>query len=131
MLVASLVLFAGIRITLKAGHILIQGAPIGLTPVIIRQNLVENIVGVKDVHPVRVWQITEDRPVVTVCIKPEAGACVEPLRQSVKQYLQEDMQLHLVTVEVIGEPVGTVVSQFGPVANDGNIPPERGSKRAR
>lgn len=102
-LVSLLVLVAGVRITRRAGHILLQGAPHSLTPAVIHSNLIEKFSEIQDVQPVHVWQLTEDRLVVTVCIKAEPGSCVETLRLSVKQYLQDSMHCHLVTVEVISE----------------------------
>ncbi len=103
MLVSILVILAGVRITQRAGHILVQGSPDGLTSAIIRSRLVENIDGIQDAHSVHVWQITEDKSVATVCVVAKVGACTESLRQSVKHYLENIMQLHIVTVEVISE----------------------------
>ncbi len=102
-LVSLLVLVAGVRITQRAGHILLQGAPDDLTPAVVRSKLMKQFNGIKDVQPVHVWQLTEDKLIATVCIKAESGICTETLRESVKQYLQEKLHLHLMTVEVIGE----------------------------
>ena len=104
MLVALLVVVAGVRITLRAGHILVQGAPENLTLPIVRTALVENISGVKDVNEVHVWILTEDKIVATVCIRANDGHCVEELRVSVKRYLTEKMQVHSATVEISSEP---------------------------
>ena len=122
-LVSLLILVAGVRITHRAGHILLQSAPPGLTPVVIREKLMEQFQGIEDVQPVHVWQLTEDRLVATVCVKAEAGTCVETLRSSVKRYLHGTLHLHMVTVEVTGEPKsGSGVFPDESSANDSEIP---------
>ena len=69
-----------------------------------------------------VWQLTEDRLVATVCITADAGTCTETLRLSAKQYLEEELHFHLVTVEVIAEPkAGNVVVPGNSSANDSNL----------
>jgi len=121
-LVSILVIVAGVRITHRAGHILLQGAPEGLTPAVISSKLSKQFSEIQDVQPVHVWQLTEDKPVATVCLTAESGICTESLRLSVKQYLQEKMHLHLVTVEVIGEPQGRnidIPSEYS--ANDSKL----------
>ena len=113
---------AGVRITKRAGHILLQGAPDGSTPAVIRSKLIEQFSEIQSVQPIHVWQLTEDKLVATVCIKAVAGTCVETLRLSVKQYLQNKLHLHLVTVEVIGEPqTGNLAASGQPSANDSNL----------
>ena len=97
-LVSLLVLIAGVRITRRAGHILLQGAPDGLTPAVIRSSLIKEFNGVKVVEPVHVWQLTEDKLVATVCITAGVGTCAETLRLSVKRYLEKELHLNLVTV---------------------------------
>ena len=104
MLVALLVLVAGIRITHRAGHILIQGAPEDLTPAIIRAKLLDEIDGVQDVQNVHVWLLTEDKAIATLCIVAAAEAGVEALLVSVKHFLTEDLNVHLVTVEITAAP---------------------------
>jgi len=77
--------------------------------------------GVKEAKPVHVWQLTEDKLVATVCINAESGTCTESLRQSVKRYLEEDLNIHLVTVEVIGDVRDSIANHVGPGANDENL----------
>lgn len=121
-LVALLVLVAGIKITHRAGHILVQGAPEDLTPAIIRSALVDQIDGVQDAQNIHVWLLTEDKPIVTVCIVAAAGTCVEELRIAVKQYLMQQMHIHLATVEISAEsPPGPLAIAQKPSANDGNF----------
>ena len=110
MLVAFLVLLAGIRITHRAGHILLQGAPEDLTPTIISEELLDQIDGVLDVQDIHVWLLTEGEPIVTLCIVAEEDVCAEKLLDTVKQYLVEEMNVHLSTVEITYEP------EYGPLS---------------
>ena len=103
-LVAMLILFAGIRITKRASHILLQGAPNGLTPQTIRAALVGHVDGVKDAGHIHAWTLTEDKPMVTLDVTAMPGACTETLRRAVKKRLEEVLDVHHVTVEIRSEP---------------------------
>lgn len=103
MLVALLVLIAGIRITRRAGHILLQGAPEGLTPEIVRAALVGKVEGVKDARHIHTWVLTENQPMVTLEVTALPGTCTERLRRGVKQRLQEELHVDHVTVEIVSE----------------------------
>lgn len=104
MLVAGLVLVAGIRIMRRAGHILLQGAPEDLTPAIVRDELIDQVNGVQNVENVHVWLLTEDKPIVTLCVVAETDTNVEELSDSVKHYLKEELRVHMATVEITTEP---------------------------
>jgi len=120
-LVALLVFVAGIRITHRAGHILVQGAPEHLTPDIIRSELIDQVDGVLGVQNVHVWLLTEDKPIVTLCIVAEAESGVEALLIDVKQFLIEKMNVHMATVEITAEPPhGRLSAIQDPVQRTGN-----------
>ena len=103
-LVALLVLVAGIGITKRAGHILIQGAPDGLTQHIIQETLIGHVEGIKEARHIHAWTLTEGKPMVTLDIIAAPGACPERLRRAVKQRLREDLNVHHVTVEIKSQP---------------------------
>ncbi len=129
-LVSLLVFVAGLRITKRAGHILLQGAPNELTPPVLRSRLMEEFSEIVDIQPAHVWQLTEDRLVATVCIKAETNTCLETLRSSVKHYLQTELQIHLITVEVISEPhKSAIVIASESSANDNQPPPDESPAR--
>lgn len=100
MLVAILVLIAGIRITHRAGHILAQGAPGHLTPSTIRSALNQHVADIGEISRIHVWLLTEDKPIVTLQILANDEDSSERIRTAVKQYLTEQMHVHLVTVEI-------------------------------
>ena len=105
-LVAILVFVAGIRITKRAGHILAQGAPEHLTPSTIRSTLNKHIEGISEVVNIHVWQLTEDKSVVTVELKAADNISTESLRQGVKQHLINQLHVHLATVEIVQNTEG-------------------------
>lgn len=99
-LVSSLVMYAGVHITRRAGNILLQSAPTHSTSTHIRNAVLNNVDGIKSIDPVHAWQLTEDKTVLTLCVKAKEGYCTETLRLSVKQYLHKTLHCHSVTVEV-------------------------------
>ena len=107
LLVAALVIYAGVKITQRAGHILLQGAPGTLTPAIIRSAILNSVDGLDAVHPIHVWQLTEDCPVVTVCICVQSDRGVGDIRQTVRQTLQ-NMGIQMLTIEIISGPADGV-----------------------
>lgn len=103
-LVAVLVFIAGVSITRRAGHILLQGAPEGLTPETVRAALVGKVDGMKEAGHIHTWVLTENQPMVTLDITASPGTCTERLRRAVKQRLHDELNVHHVTVEIVSEP---------------------------
>ena len=104
LLVAGLVLVAGWRITRRAAHILLQGAPDGLTADAIRGALIGKIDGLEDAGHIHAWTLTEDRPMVTLDVRATPGTCPERLRRAVKAQLEKELHVHHATVEVLSQP---------------------------
>jgi cobalt-zinc-cadmium efflux system protein len=103
-LVAFLVLFAGIQIARKSGHILLEGAPDGLRSDDIRQDLVDHVPNIAGVTHIHAWALTESKPLITLEVTAIAGACAETLRRDVKARLAERFDVSHATVEIVSEP---------------------------
>lgn len=103
MLVALLVFIAGIGITRRAGHILLQGTPAGLTPETIRAALNGKIEGLQEAGHIHAWVLTESQPMITLDVTAAPGACTERLRRAVKDRLHDIFDAHHVTVEIKSE----------------------------
>ena len=103
MLVAVLVFIAGIGITRRAGHILLQGTPTGLTPETIRVALDGQVEGLKEAGHIHAWVLTENQPMITLDVTALPGTCTERLRRAVKKRLHEVFDAHHVTVEIKSE----------------------------
>jgi cobalt-zinc-cadmium efflux system protein len=84
-LVAGLILRSAWMIVRDSGHILIEGAPVGVAPSEIEADLEANVPEVEDVHHVHAWSITQERPIVTLharlCPGREADAAIHAIKQ--------------------------------------------------
>ena len=99
-LVALLVLFAGVRIARKSGHILLEGTPAGLDPAEIRADLA-GLEGVASVDHLHAWALTEQKPLITLEVTAADGADPDLLRRAVKDRLADRFQVSHATVEVV------------------------------
>lgn len=104
MLVAALVAWAGVGIARKSGHILLEGAPEGMSAAAIITDLETAVDGAASVHHVHAWQLTERRPMITLEVTAEPGVCPEQLRRAVKARLAAVFNVSHATVEVVSEP---------------------------
>lgn len=102
MLVAVLVAIGGVRLAREAGHILLEGAPSGVSPSDIADSVRRNVPGVEAVQHVHAWSLSEARPLVTLEVSAGAGTCLDALRLAVKAHIQEAFGVTHSTVEVIG-----------------------------
>jgi len=101
MLVAVLVISAGIRITKQAGHILVQGAPAGLTPQIIEEDLKAHVDGIASLSDIRIWSLTEKDTIATLCVSPAEGQTTDPLCTRIRARLAEAFAIKQLTIEII------------------------------
>ncbi len=99
-LVAAIILRAAWRVVRESGHILLEGTPAGLDPRGIGKHLVATVVGLRDVHHVHLWSITQERTMTTLHAVIDPGANAEAIIEAVKRRLNRDFGLDHVTVEV-------------------------------
>ncbi len=103
-LVAVLVMVAGVRIARQSGHILLEGTPEGLSPPDIAADLMAHVSGLTDVGHIHAWALTETKPLVTLEVTAAPGSCLETLRRDVKARLADRFDISHATVEVVSEP---------------------------
>jgi len=106
-LVALLVAVGGVRLAREAGHILIEGTPHGLDARTIGEGVMAEVDGVARVDHIHAWSLNEARPMVTLDVYADPGACPETLRRAVKAHLKAAHKVSHATVEVISDPVDT------------------------
>ncbi len=111
-LVALLVLFAGVRIARKSGHILLEGTPAGLDPAEIRADLA-SLEGVVSVDHLHAWALTEQKPLITLEVTAADGADPDLLRRAVKDRLADRFQVSHATVEVVCAGNDTALAPAG------------------
>ncbi len=102
--VALLVGWAGVTIARRSGHILIEGAPPGLSPADIACQLCKDMPGVAGVGHVHAWAFTGHRAIVTLEVDAAARACPETVRRAVKAHLREVFNVSHFTMEVRSRP---------------------------
>lgn len=107
-LVAILVAVGGVRLAREAGHILLEGAPAGISCEEIAESVRTHVAGVMRVDHVHAWSLNEARPLVTLDVHIAAGACPETVRRETKAHLKAVFDVSHVTVEVVSEPLETV-----------------------
>ncbi len=105
-LVALLILRSASRLVRQSVHILLEGTPEHLDAEAIRQALVEEIPGVRDVHHIHIWSLTPDRPLVTLHVDVMSDAECSRVLREVKRLLSRRFDLVHSTVQV--EPDGCV-----------------------
>lgn len=99
--VAALVAVAGVRIARQAGHILVEGAPPGLTPERIKSDLISNVQDLIEVSHVHAWCLTEKQHMVTLEAAIETSSDAKSVRDAIKIRLKEQFQVGHATVEII------------------------------
>lgn len=100
LVVALLVLRSAWFITRQSAHILMEGAPPGLQPADIKEDLVQHIMGLEEVHHVHTWSLTQERPLVTLHAQIHEDADPDELLQAVCKRLEERFNVDHVTVQI-------------------------------
>lgn len=100
MLVAILVLVAGVRITKQSGHILIQGAPDTLTPEKVRAALGPELNEVASIDDIHIWSLSEKDTVITLKISANRSQSTEQLRARIRSKLTQSFAFSQLTVEI-------------------------------
>jgi cobalt-zinc-cadmium efflux system protein len=98
--VALIIVRSGWQVVADSGHILLEGAPGELDTRLIGPDLIANIRGIKEVHHVHVWSITQSRRMVTLhaCIGETDNS--DAIVKSIKARLKERFGLDHATVEI-------------------------------
>ncbi|WP_072392206.1 cation diffusion facilitator family transporter [Hyphomicrobium sp. CS1GBMeth3] len=99
--VSLLILGSAARIVRDAGHILLQGTPIGLDPKEIAASIAESVPAVHDVHHVHAWSLSQERPIVTLHARvSDNGEAPERITAAIKAHLRERYGVGHATVEL-------------------------------
>lgn len=101
MLVALLVLVAGVRIARQAGHILAQVAPEGLTTARIAESLKSNIKEITEITDMHIWSLTEKDTVITLRVHPAHGQSPHPLCARIRDHLAQTFAIRHATIEIV------------------------------
>ncbi len=99
MVAATLVLRTGLRVARESAHILLEGTPRGLNLKQITADLPGRVRGVKDVHHVHAWSLSQTKKLMTLHAVPNGEATAEEVVTGVREALMALGITH-VTVQV-------------------------------
>lgn len=81
-------------------HILIEGSPDNSLPEKIKTTILEHIKGVKDVHHIHVWSLTENQPIATLDVVIEDMADYHTILCNIQKLLLDEFNLEHVTIQI-------------------------------
>ncbi len=98
--VSVLILVYAWKLAKQTVHILIEGAPDSSLPDKIKQTIMENIKGVKDVHHIHVWSLTEKQPIATLDVTIDDMTDYHNVLCAIRKVLLEKHNLDHVTIQI-------------------------------
>lgn len=100
-LVAVIILRSALRIVRESGHILLEGAPGGFDRREVADTLMRDVAGVAGVSHIHAWQVTQERPMVTLNLTVEDGFEPREVKAQVRDVLRESYGMDHATIEVV------------------------------
>lgn len=88
------------RVLRESAHILLQGAPSGLSVEEIRATLMARVTGLRDIHRVHIWSLTSDRPVLTLHGRLVDGADQQTAMAHIKSVLRDSFGVDHSTIQL-------------------------------
>ena len=95
-----LILGTGVRITRQSAHVLLEGAPRGFDEATLRDELLERIPELTDVHHVHAWMMDTHRPLLTLHATINAEANPDTALRAIRAHLMERHRIAHATVQV-------------------------------
>ena len=99
-LVAVLIVRGGWRITRQSAHILLEGAPADLQMPAVSADLVGSIAGVRDIHHMHIWSLTDERPIMTLHAVIDDGANQDAALAAIQTRLRDNFGVAHATVQI-------------------------------
>ena len=98
-LVALLILRSAWRLMRDSAHVLMQGTPKGLDSETIGVDLLENVEGLTGIETIRIWSLTQERPILTLTAHISSAADTAAVSEAIKSRLTEHFHIDEVTLE--------------------------------
>jgi cobalt-zinc-cadmium efflux system protein len=99
LVVAALMILAGVRLVVASGRVFLEAAPPGLDPQEIGRALAAHS-GVVEVHDLHVWEVTSGFPALSAHVTVRAGSDCHALRHELQRELAERFALRHTTLQV-------------------------------
>lgn len=111
LVVAALMVRAGVGLLRASGRILLEAAPAGLDPAAVGAALVA-VNGVREVHDLHVWQISSDRPALSAHVLVDRRHDCHDIRLVLEEVLRSTYRIDHTTLQVDHTEGGLL--QIGP-----------------
>lgn len=98
--VALLILRSAIALARQSGHILMEGTPKGLDIEEIKNDLLNSVAGVEDVHHLHAWSLTATRDVMTLHARIAEGVNPDQVLAAINDRLRHKFQIDHATVQI-------------------------------
>jgi len=102
--VAMLILRSAWGVVRESGHILLEGTPPEIDVRVIRQALIDEVKGVRDIHHVHIWSLAPEHTMLTLHADITDDADAAQILREVKAVLAQRFNLRHTTIQV--EPGG-------------------------
>jgi cobalt-zinc-cadmium efflux system protein len=99
-LVALLIVRSAWALIERSWHVLMEGTPEGFDVSLLREELLQTVSGVLDVHHVHLWSLTPERPLVTLHATIAAGADHDSVLRSLQKALAERYGIDHATIQL-------------------------------
>lgn len=99
-LVSLLILRSAWILLRGSTHILLEGAPEGVSPALVEQHLLQSVAGVAAVSHVHVWLISSGRTLATLHVRPAAGTDPRKVVAEVEKALHQRFDIEHATVAI-------------------------------
>ncbi|MEO1251778.1 MAG: cation diffusion facilitator family transporter [Pseudomonadota bacterium] len=99
-LVAVLIGFSAYRLLRETGLILLEGAPAHIDVKKLSDGLKQAAPKIRDVHQVRIWQITPEQPRITLHACVDCDADARNALHDAKKYLISEFGIHHSTIQI-------------------------------
>jgi cobalt-zinc-cadmium efflux system protein len=106
LVISALIFFYAWGLVKRTIHILVEGAPDSDLPEKMRAALMENIKGLKDVHHIHVWSLTEKQPLATLHVTIDETTDSQVALCAIRDLLEEKFNLDHATVQIEKGPCG-------------------------
>jgi cobalt-zinc-cadmium efflux system protein len=100
LLVALLILRSGWRLVAKSVHILLEGTPDWLDVPRLQKELIAAVPGVRDIHHVHAWSLTQEQPLLTLHASLHEGMDGGQALAEIKNFLKDGYGIAHSTVQI-------------------------------
>lgn len=98
--VSLLILNSAWRLLRRSAHILLEGVPEGLDVEIVRQKIISNINGIRDIHHVHLWQLGGGQRMATLHARLDEDEPAEHAILAIQTFLKEQFSVVHATVQI-------------------------------